>query len=469
MDNDVHYLSITDLSEKLKNRELSCVEVTHHMLARIEALDGRLRSYAGSMAEVAEEQAKQADREFSKGQYRSTLHGIPFGLKDLCATKDAPTHVGSIANRDWNPGVDSTVVEKLREAGAVFLGKLQMTEGAYAAHHPEIEPPVNPWHKDYWTGVSSSGSGVATAAGLCFGSLGTDTGGSIRSPSNCNGITGMKQTWGRVSRAGAFALSESLDHIGPLARSVADCATILETIAGHDARDPTSLLAPVPNYQSELEKPVDSMVVGFDEAYCSEAVDPQITKMILEAVEVLRTQGVKVLPITVPVMEEMVTGWEKFCGVETAIFHEEFYPKNKEKYGPVLSGLIEIGRNTTGMEYAKLQIARQKYTGLLATLFKDVDCFLSPALPYTTPTLEFMDVLCAAPDTEDLLRLITYTSPYDMSGSPTLSLPGAIDTNGLPLGFQLIGPHLGEVELIRIGHAFQRDTDWHKLHPPQFP
>lgn len=465
---DIHYLSLVDLSEKLRDRELSCAEVTRHMLARIDTLDGGLRSYATSMADIAVAQAAEADREFARGEYRGILHGIPFGLKDLCATKDAPTHVGSIANRNWNPGVDCTVVEKLRSAGAVFLGKLQMTEGAYGVHHPDIAQPINPWHADYWTGVSSSGSGVATAAGLCFGSLGTDTGGSIRSPSNCNGVTGIKQTWGRVSRAGAFALSESLDHIGPLARSVADCVAILGIIAGHDPNDPTSLIEPVPDYLAEIEQPPNAMVVGFDETYCSDGVDPQITAMIFEAVEVLRQQGIEIRPVTVPVMEEMVTGWEKFCGVETAIFHEEFYPARKEKYGPVLSGLIEIGRKTTGMEYAKLQIGRQKYAGQLAMLFQDIDCFFSPALPYLTPTLEFMNDVCADPDAEDLLRLIAFTSPYDMSGSPTLSLPGAIDSDGLPLGFQLIGPHLGEVKLARVGHAFQRETNWHKCHPPLF-
>ena len=174
---DIHFLTLVELSEKLKAREISSVEVTRHMLARIEALDGALRSYVTSMADVALQQAEQADAEIGRGEVRGPLHGVPFGLKDLCATRDAPTHVGSFANRDWNPGVDCTVVAKLREAGAVFLGKLQLTEGAYGVHHPDISPPVNPWHADYWTGVSSSGSGVATAAGLCFGSLGTDTGG----------------------------------------------------------------------------------------------------------------------------------------------------------------------------------------------------------------------------------------------------------------------------------------------------
>jgi amidase len=463
---DIHYLSLLELSKKLQARELSSVEVTSHMLARIEALDGGLRSYVTSMADVAQAQAAQADREIANGESRGPLHGVPFGLKDLCATRDAPTHVGSLAMRDWNPGVDCTVVAKLREAGAVFLGKLQLTEGAYGVHHPEITPPVNPWNGDYWTGVSSSGSGVATAAGLCFGSLGTDTGGSIRSPAHCNGITGIKQTWGRVSRAGAFALSESLDHIGPLARSTADCAAILGVIAGRDPADPTTLTAPVPDYLGEIGAPIKGMTIGLDEAHCTNGVDSDVATTIMQAAEVLRGRGAEIEAITVPNMDLMISGWEKFTGVETAIFHEGIYPEKKDLYGTGLAGLIEIGRNTTGMEYAKLQQARQKFAGELAGLFESVDCYLSPTFPYPTPSLQFMQELCLEEGANDLLRLITYTSPYDMSGTPTLSLPSGFDSAGLPLGFQLIGAHLGEVTLTRAGHAYQQDTDWHTRHPP---
>ena len=238
---DLHALMLTEVAAKIRAREVSATEVTAHMLARIERLDGTLRSYATVTADVATAQAARVDEEVAAGTVRGPLHGVPFGLKDLCATKDAPTHVGSVALRDWSPGVDCTVTARLREAGAVFVGKLQMTEGAYAVHHPSIAPPVNPWHPDYWTGVSSSGSGVATTARLCYGSLGTDTGGSIRFPSQACGVTGLKPTWGRVSRAGAFALSETLDHIGPMARSAADCAAILGVIAGVDPDDPTTV------------------------------------------------------------------------------------------------------------------------------------------------------------------------------------------------------------------------------------
>ncbi|MDE0390086.1 MAG: amidase, partial [Rhodospirillales bacterium] len=263
---DLHELMLTEVAAKIQSREVSAAEVTAHTLARIERLDGTLRSYATVMADVATEQAAQADAEIASGTARGPLQGVPFGLKDLCLTKDAPTHVGSVALHNWSPGVDGTVTARLREAGTVFAGKLQMTEGAYAVHHPSIAPPVNPWHPDYWTGVSSSGSGVATTARLCYGSLGTDTGGSIRFPSQACGVTGLKPTWGRVSRAGAFALSETLDHIGPMARSAADCAAILGVIAGVDPDDPTTVQAPVPDYLGSIDAGIEGMRIGLDEA-----------------------------------------------------------------------------------------------------------------------------------------------------------------------------------------------------------
>ena len=280
---ELHFLSLTDVACKVRSRAISSVEVTQHMIERIDRLDGELRSYATVIADVALAQAREADAEIADGRGRGPLHGVPIGIKDLCATRDAPTHVGSIALRNWNPGIDATVVARLRTAGAVLLGKLQMTEGAFGDHHPDIAPPVNPWGADYWTGVSSSGSGVATAAGLCFGSLGTDTGGSIRFPSHCGSVTGIKPTWGRVSRAGAFALSDSLDHIGPMTRSAADAAVMLGIIAGRDPKDPTSLAAPVPDYLADLDSGITGLRIAFDERDCTEGVDPGVTRMIKAA------------------------------------------------------------------------------------------------------------------------------------------------------------------------------------------
>jgi amidase len=461
---ELHYLSLTDVARKVQSRELSSVEVTRHMLERIDRLDGKLRSYATVIADVALAQAKEADAEIAAGRVRGPLHGVPIGIKDLCATRDAPTHVGSIALRHWNPGIDSTVVARLRAAGAVFLGKLQMTEGAFAAHHPDIAPPVNPWGADSWTGVSSSGSGVATTAGLCFGSLGTDTGGSIRFPSHGCGVTGIKPTWGRVSRADAYPLSDSLDHIGPITRSAADAGVMLGIIAGRDPKDPTSLSAPVPAYLAELDAGITGLRIGVDERDYTEGVDPAVTRMIKDATEVLRNCGAVITPMTFPATAEVVRGWMALCSVETAIAHEATYPAKASLYGPALAGLIEQGRTTSGMTYAQVQIARQKFAGDLAALFGEIDLILSPSQPYPTPTNAFMKTL--GEEEGAIERLLRFTAPHNMSGSPTICLPGGFDANGLPLGFQLVGPHLGEPMLVRAGHAYQQETDWHLRRPP---
>ena len=236
-----HYRNLLDVARLLHTKKISPVELTMQMLRRINVKDRRLRSYATVTPELAIKQAKKAEQEIVKGRIRGPLHGVPIAVKDLCFTRGIPTAAGMSINKKFKPKFDSTVVRRLANAGSVLLGKLQMTEGAFAEHHPEISPPINPWNKDYWPGASSSGSGVATAAGLCFASLGSDTGGSIRFPSAANGLSGLKPTWGRVSRYGVFDLAPTLDHVGPMCRSVADSAAVLGAIAGADSKDPTAV------------------------------------------------------------------------------------------------------------------------------------------------------------------------------------------------------------------------------------
>ena len=461
---ELHYLELTDIARKVQSREISSVEVTQHMLKRIDRLDEKLHSYATVIADIAIVQAQEADSEIAQGRIGSPIHGVPISIKDLCATLDAPTNVGSLALRNWKPHIDATVVARLRKAGAVFLGKLQMTEGAFTSYHCDIKPPVNPWEEDYWTGISSSGSGVATAAGLCFGSLGTDTGGSIRFPSHCCGVTGLKPTWGRVSRANVYPLADSLDHVGPIARSVVDTGVLLGIIAGRDPKDSTSLSASVPDYLYELESDIKGIRIGFDEQYCTEGVDPVVTQMLEESMEFLRKCGAVLKPIAFPSTSEVVRGWMALCSVEAAISHEDTYPVKASLYGSELAGLIEQGRKISGMTYAKIQSSRQKFAGNLAELFEEVDLIVSPSLPYSTPTNAFMEKV--GEEESVIERHLRFTGPLNMSGSPAICLPGGFDANGLPLGFQLIGPHLGEPILIRAGYAYQQETDWHLRRPP---
>ena len=245
-DNELFFRTITEIAKLIKSKEISPVELTDDMLSRIDQLDGRLKSYATVMADHAIEAAKAAEAEITAGTYRGQLHGVPIAVKDLCYTRGVPTMGGTKVLADHIPTFDATVVKKLNKAGAVLLGKLNLTEGAMGGYNPDFQIPLNPWDPDRWAGSSSSGSGVATAAGLCYGSLGSDTGGSIRYPSAACGTVGLKPTWGRVSRYGVLNLAESLDHVGPLTRSSADAGLMLQTISGLDPNDPTSLSAPVP-------------------------------------------------------------------------------------------------------------------------------------------------------------------------------------------------------------------------------
>ena len=241
----LYYLGLLDVATRIQARELSPIDLTRTLLDRIAKIDSKLKSYATVMAEHALDAAQRATSEIQHGNYRGPLHGIPVAVKDFCYTKGVRTMGGTRVYSDFVPDHDATVVSKLTASGAILLGKLNLTEGAWIGYNPALNIPINPWRDDYWAGVSSSGSGVATAAGLCYGAIGTDTGGSIRFPSAANGIVGLKPTYGRVSRYGVLPFAESLDHVGPMARRVGDVAVMFEAIAGRDSNDPTSLGDPV--------------------------------------------------------------------------------------------------------------------------------------------------------------------------------------------------------------------------------
>src|SRR5262245_48945408 len=370
---DLHYLELVEVGRRIRAGALSPVALTRAMLARIEKLDGTLKSYATVTADVALKQAEQAEAEIKRGAWRGPLHGVPIAVKDLCYTKGIPTAGGMPIHKDFRPVHDSTVVERFAQAGAVLLGKLQLTEGAFADHHPSITPPVNPWNKDHWSGASSSGSGVATAAGLCFASLGSDTGGSIRFPSAANGVTGLKPTWGRVSRYGVFALAEALDHLGPMTRRAADAAAVLGVIAGADPNDPTTRQEPVPNYLAGLERGIRGVRIGVDRKLNTTGVDKDMVKVVDDAIAMLSSLGADVRDAAFPPPDEIVKVWLPACAVETAVAHEATFPRQANQYGPALTGVIEAGRALSGLDLTKINIARDAFRGRVAAFFQDVD------------------------------------------------------------------------------------------------
>jgi amidase len=460
---ELHYSGLVEVGQRIHKGELSPVEVTQAQLDRIGRLDGALKSYAHVMAASALQQAEAAGQEIAKGEIKGPLHGVPIAVKDLCWTSDAPTAAGMTIYRDNRPSEDATVVARLKDAGAVILGKLQLTEGAYADHHPDITPPRNPWNDKLWSGASSSGSGVATAAGLCYGSLGSDTGGSIRFPSAANSVTGLKPTWGRVSRYGVFELAATLDHIGPMARSAVDCGAILGVMAGADPKDPTAVPVAVPDYLANLSGSLRGTRIGVDRRWTSEGVDEASTQALQQALRVATDLGAEIVEIAFPDPSAVITDWFPLCGVETAVAHEATYPARKSEYGPGLAGLIELGLQQSGTDYQKIVLRREAFRGLVRSLFEAIDLLAIPAQAFAAPTNQIMATLGENPDL--ITGLLRFTCPFDMTGSPTITLPAGFTETGGPVAFQFVGRHFDEARLVAAGDAFQRVTDWHHRHP----
>ncbi|MGK2926904.1 MAG: amidase [Lysobacterales bacterium] len=468
----LHYLSLTEVARLIEAKEISPVELTQLMLDRIHTLDVRLHSYATVMADEALAAARAAEREIQSGNYRGPLHGVPIAIKDLCYTNGVPTRGGLKVLDGFVPEFDATVVSKLKASGAVLLGKLNLTEGAMVGYHRDFDIPVNPWGEELWAGVSSSGSGVATAAGLCFASLGTDTGGSIRFPAMANGIVGLKPTYGRVSRYGVLPLAESLDHVGPMTRSVRDAAIVLEAIAGVDPNDPTSLAAPVPNMLDELGRGVEGVRIGLDRAYALDGVDPGLASAIETAVGELERLGTQVVGVQVPDVSKVLAAWPVVCAAEAVEAHRETYPARADEYGAYFREFLEFGANVSEAELANARQVGREFSERFRAALSSVDAVLSPAAgtPFTIPSgLQYGSMTAwnqaRAQSLGTAKAYTSFTFPHNFAGTPTLTLPCGLSNEGLLYTMQLAGNPLSEAMLCRIGYAYEEATQWHGRHP----
>ena len=458
------YLGTLEVGDRIHRGVLSSEQVTTEMLARVDRLDSQLNSFVAVLAEDALQQARSADREIAMGLWRGPLHGVPVAVKDLLDMEGLPTAAGSEILRNNVAGSDSTVVRKLRGAGAVILGKLRTTEAALLEHHPSLPQPRNPWSAEYWTGVSSSGSGVATAAGLCYGAIGTDTGGSIRAPASANGVTGLKPTWGRVSRHGLFPLAPSLDHIGPMARSAQDVAAMLQAIAGPDRHDPTTLLASREDYLGGITQPIDGAVIGIDHAFATEGLPAEIVRTVHEFCEVMIDLGAQIRPVTMPWDDAINDAGLTILLAELAHSHADLFPAHASHYGPYARASIEAGRNIDIAAYIAATQCRAAFAGEMGRLFQGVDLMIMPGLGAPVPSLVELQAL--ASDVDTIRRtLFRFTSPFNLAGVPTLSFPGGFSENGLPLGLQLVAGKWKEGLLCRAGYAYQQVTDHHIRRP----
>jgi amidase len=467
----LHYLSLEDMARRIASRETSPVALTQQILARVASVNPMLKAYATLMADQALADARVAEKEIQAGRYRGPLHGMPIGVKDLCYTKGVRTMGGTAVLRDFVPTFDATVVTKLREAGAVIVGKLNLSEGAAAGYNPAFDVPLNPWNHDRWPGMSSSGSGVATAAGLCFASIGTDTGGSIRNPASANGVVGLKPTYGRVSRYGVLVMAQSLDHVGTLARRVGDAAILFDAVAGPDRNDSTSLGAPPANAFASLGQGIRGLRIGIDRNYALKGIDSGQAKAIDAALGVIAGLGARIIDVRMPDFSDMLDAWMTICGKEMAEAHAKNYPSRANEYGPYLREFLSNGSRVTPQQLAAAREKRAALTAQLNTLLESVDAMAGPAggdpaWPITHeiqvgPLPAYHQAWSAAAP-----RSAEFTMPMDLAGVPAICVPCGFSPDGLPYSIQFTGRRLSEATLCRVAHAYEQATAWHTRHPP---
>jgi len=461
----LHYRGLAEVAADVRSGALSAEEVTGQTLNRISALEPHLHAFAQVRAEDAMVEARAADARRGRREPLGPLHGVPIAVKDLCAMAGTATRAGGFFRTRFGPLESATVVARLQSAGAIIIGKTQLTEGAWGAHHPNVTPPVNPWAPDHWTGVSSSGSGVSVAAGLAYGAIGTDTAGSIRFPSACNHLVGLKPTWGRVSRYGVFPLSDTFDHVGPMARNVVDVALMFAAIAGPDPLDPTTLDEPAVDWVGAAQAgTLRGVRVGVDPVYSPGGLDEPTATALKTAIALMKAAGAVIVDVSVPSVGEVLERAVAAAFVEAAISHAPTYPSEKSSYSAGFSALLDIGRATPAADYAAITIWRREFHGRLLRIFRAIDVLVAPVLPMSPPTLAEMAAavngppLAAAP-------LLAYTIPFNLAGVPSLTLPMGRAPSGAPLGLQLIGPDLAEATLLSAGAAYEAAAGYAAHHP----
>jgi aspartyl-tRNA(Asn)/glutamyl-tRNA(Gln) amidotransferase subunit A len=457
------YLTIAEAAAGLRRKDFSPVELTTALLKRIESVDGKLHCFITLTADLALRQAKQAEQELGSRKDRGLLHGIPIALKDLYMTENIRTTCHSAVLENWVPDHDATAVMKLREAGTILLGKLAMHEFAFGG--PSVDAPFpavrNPWNTDHIPGGSSSGSGAALAAGLCYGALGSDTGGSIRTPSSHCGVVGIKPTYGRVSRYGVVPLSWSLDHAGPMARSVEDCAILLQAIAGYDVKDPASANADAPDFSSGLRREINGMRIGvprarwFDENL---GVDRQTEALFDQALKTLEKLGATISEIDGKPFSMARKANQTILVCEAYAYHERRFQEAPEKFGSSVRRRMLEGGFLSAADYITAQRARTALNEEIGEKFSQVDVFATPSAPRPPEAFATID-----PNEQNLRP--SFTNPFNLTGLPAISVPCGFTRENLPVGLQIVAPWFDEATAFRVGYAYEQATEWRKRKP----
>lgn len=467
---DIALLDLSEVADAIAARKLTSVQATEACLARIEAWQPRTNAFLRIDKEGALKRAREMDAELDGGRRRSRLHGVPLAHKDLYYRKGEISTAGSAIRRHWRAPFTATVLEKLDDAGAVELGFLNMAEFAAGptGHNVHFGHCRNPWDGTRVTGGSSSGSGASVAARMAYGSLGSDTGGSIRLPASACGVVGIKATYGRVSRYGAAARSWSLDHVGPLTRSVRDNALMLQIVAGHDPDDSTTSEKPVPDYEAQLAGGVSGLKIGLALPEALVPVDPQVGAAVQAAADALGSLGAKISAARFPDFTALYRAAEVIVKSEAAAMHRPWMEKQPQDYANQVRTRTEAGFFIPATQYIDaLRLRAHFVREFMATAMEGVDAVLLPAIPFPLPTIEETDTEeSGGPATLAMVARFTgLTRPFNTLGVPALSLPCGFDGNGAPMGLQLVGRAFEEGLLYRIGHAYQGATDHHRKVP----
>jgi aspartyl-tRNA(Asn)/glutamyl-tRNA(Gln) amidotransferase subunit A len=460
-------MSLASVAAAIADKRVSSREVTQSCLDRIARWQPHLNAFMAIEAEEALKAADAADAALAKGGRRGALHGVPLAHKDMYYDAGKVVTCGSRIRRDFVATTTSTALQRIKDAGTIRLGSLQMSEFAYGptGHNAHFGPVHNPFAFDRITGGSSSGSGSAVAARLTFAALGSDTGGSIRMPAHFCGVTGLKTTVGRVSRAGAMPLSQSLDTVGPLARSAQDCAMLLGLMAGSDPADPTAIAGPLPDYTGAITGSIKGLTIGVPNAFYVDDLDAEVAAVLDATIAVFEREGARVVRVDLPDQRQLSAASQLVIAAEAAAFHKRWMIERPQDYGPQVLMRLQNGLAIPAVSY--LEVMRWRGPALAAYLaaVTGTDAVIAPVSPVPAPTIAESDV-GNGPDAEALIqRLTRFTRPINYLGLPSLSIPSGFTRNGLPVGMQLIGRSFDEAMLLRIGASFQRITDFHERVP----
>jgi aspartyl-tRNA(Asn)/glutamyl-tRNA(Gln) amidotransferase subunit A len=460
--------TISSLGREIAARRVSAVEATRVCLAHIDRLNPTLRAFITIDADGALAAAASLDAELASGRSRGPLHGVPLAYKDLCYVPGLPTSCGTRTPEYFVAEGECTAVRRLRRAGAVTLGKLNMTELAMGpfgdnAHHGDVQ---NPWKPGHVSGGSSSGSGAAVAASLALGALGSDTGGSIRLPAACCGIVGLKPTYGLVSRAGAMPLSWSLDHLGPMTRTVEDGALLLGIIAGHDPADATTARRPLPDYVAGLAGGVAGLRVGVPENYFFTEVAPEMAAGVREAVRQLESLGAKISELRVPDPQPLADVANIISRSESAAVHARLLKERPHELQPAVRARLEVGVHISAHDYLQALRLRARLTReFIREVFSEVDVLVAPAIPEPAPALDAVKAPPVGAVVTRMGRFSRLTRPFNCLGLPALAMPCGFSSSGLPLALQIVGRPFDEVTVLRAGHTYERAARWYTRRP----